>query len=123
MGVTWAREELARGGCDAIIEIAVNARAEALAHCDDLHLHADMAFQDVVDYNLMREDDLALMLHRYEYLEMEHRQLGDKVKGASDRSASAAQTSYSPKAKKPRAERKPRWRDSAKDALPDATAW
>ena len=43
----WSRDALQRGGdspggCDAIVEISVNAYAEALEHCDTMHLHADL---------------------------------------------------------------------------------
>ena len=61
----WSRDALQRGGdspggCDAIVEISVNAYAEALEHCDTMHLHADLTSRVVVDYNMMRGDDVEL---------------------------------------------------------------
>jgi hypothetical protein len=56
----WARAELQAGACDAVLEMAVNAKAESLRFCDTMHLVPGVGILPVVDYNLMRGGDLAL---------------------------------------------------------------
>ena len=50
----WARQKLQSGTCDAIVEIAVNAKKESLNHCQTMHLNPQLNILPITDYNLMR---------------------------------------------------------------------